>query len=241
MAERRRRGAGAAEVVRRTKDNPTVSIRRPLLKICGITRLEDARYCAAAGADFLGFIQHQASPRYVDPNRAKEIIDWVYGAKAVGVFVDEDIATVNHVADQCGFAYVQLHGDESPGYCAEVDRPVIKALRVRSDSSPEQLQASAARYAPVAEYLLLDTYHPNAHGGTGNPFDWGVVENLDLGQPYFLAGGISPTNLSAALAVPGPAGVDVSSALESSPGVKDLDLLADFFESFDAATDRQHS
>lgn len=218
-----------------------MSIQKPLLKICGITRLEDARYCAAAGADLLGFVQHRASPRFVDPKHVKEIIEWVYGAKPVGVFVDEDIETVNRVADMCDLAYVQLHGDESPAYCAEVDRPVIKAFRVKSETSPQQLQANAQLYSQVAEYLLLDTYHQSVHGGTGKPFDWSIVENLDLAVPYLVAGGISPSNVALALEISGPAGIDVSSSLESSPGAKNLDLLAEFFDAFDAATDRQRS
>ena len=207
---------------------------RPKLKICGITRLEDARYCAAAGADFLGFIQHEASPRYVPPATAKEIIDWVYGPQPVGVFVDAPPDAVNRTAEAAGFAYVQLHGDESPEACAAAERPVIKAIPVRGDDTPAALRARMEAYAPYVDAFLLDTHHAGRRGGTGQAFDWDAARALSDEFRIFVAGGISADNVAEAVTRLQPFGVDLASSVESAPGVKDFDRLADFFESFDA-------
>ena len=206
----------------------------PKLKICGITRLEDARFCAAAGADYLGFIQHEKSPRYVDPDRAKQIIDWVHGPQAVGVFVNASADTVNRTASEAGFALVQLHGDETPELCAAIDPPVIKALRVRKGWTAGEVRRALIPYAGVAEYFLLDTYSEAAHGGTGEPFDWPAAGGLGDEFKIFLAGGLGVVNIGAAVSAVRPFAVDLSSSVESEPGKKDLDKLADFFESFDA-------
>ena len=111
------------------------------VKICGITRLHDARTAAAAGADFLGFIQHEESPRYVKPDVAKEIIEWVRGPEPVGVFVNRDADEINATCTRVGFTLAQLHGHESPETCAAVDVPVIKAISVQHDASSEQVRA----------------------------------------------------------------------------------------------------
>ncbi len=206
------------------------------LKICGITRLEDARYCAAAGADLLGFIQHQASPRYIAPARVKEIAEWLYGPRTVGVFVDEDPDEVNRIAADCGFDYVQLHGSESPAYCSLIDTAIIKAIHIDNATTPGDVGDSVSRYADVAEYVLFDTRTDGAKGGTGVTFPWDIIRGLDLSVPFFLAGGISPENVVSAIKDIQPAGIDLSSSVESSPGIKDFDLLASFFDAFRSAT-----
>ena len=206
----------------------------PRLKICGITRLEDARYCAAAGADYLGFIQYEKSPRFVDPLTTKQIIDWVYGPEPVGVFVNADPDTINRTADEAGFTLVQLHGDESPETCAAVARPVIKAVRVRPDSTVAELSEYLHRYRDVADYFLLDTFREDVYGGTGSAFDWAVAQQLSAEFEIFLAGGLGPANIEEAVSTVRPFAVDLSSSLESEPGKKDVDRLADFFEIYDA-------
>jgi len=203
---------------------------RPHVKICGITTLEDARFCAGLGADFLGFIQHPESPRYVSPERALEIIGWVYGAKPVGVFVNVAPEEVNAACETAGFAYAQLHGHETPDECARVDRPVIKAFRVLHDASSEQLRASMEPYREVAELFLLDTHATNLWGGTGESFNWRLARELSNDFPILLAGGLSPDNVREAVDTMRPWGVDVSSRLESSPGSKDFEKVQAFFD-----------
>lgn len=211
------------------------------VKICGITRLEDARFCAGAGADFLGFIQYEGSPRYIEPQQARQIIEWLYGPEPVGVFVNEDAETVNRIADEAGFTWVQLHGNEPPEVCAAIEKPVIKAFPVVHDASSDQLRPLLEPYREVADYFLLDTHKSNVWGGTGESFNWRLVRELSREFPILLAGGISAENVEEAVRTMRPAGVDLSSSVESAPGVKDFDKLADFFDAVNAlreATDQ---
>lgn len=200
------------------------------VKICGITRLEDARYSAGAGADYLGFIQYPDSPRYVPPDTAKEIISWVHGPAPVGVFVDTDPDDVNRVADRAGFALVQLHGNETPADCEAVDVPVIKAIKVGSAATTDQLRRRMDAYRDVVSYFLLDTKLPGMAGGTGVTFDWDVAASLSEEYPLFLAGGLSPDNVAEAIDRVQPFAVDVSSGVESAPGIKDFDRLNAFLD-----------
>ncbi|GIV62507.1 MAG: N-(5'-phosphoribosyl)anthranilate isomerase [Rhodothermaceae bacterium] len=204
------------------------------LKICGITNLADARYCAAAGADYLGFIQHEGSPRYVDPATAREIIGWVYGARAVGVFVNADADTINRTAEATGFALVQLHGEEPPEVCAAVERPVIKALHVGPATTVNDLRRRMERYAPYVDHFLLDTRSPRARGGTGERFDWDIAAPLARDFSVFLAGGIDASNVSEAVTRVAPFAIDLASGVEAEPGRKDFDKLAAFFDVWDA-------
>ncbi|MEM6287273.1 MAG: phosphoribosylanthranilate isomerase [Bacteroidota bacterium] len=204
------------------------------VKICGITRLHDARTAAAAGADFLGFIQHEESPRYVDPKTAKEIIDWVAGPEPVGVFVNESAEAVNARCAEAGFRLAQLHGHEPPEVCAAVDVPVIKAVQVHHDAASEQVRALVEPYLDVVDFILLDTHHTSLWGGTGESFNWRVARDLAAEVNLFLAGGISAENVAEAVQTMRPYAVDLSSSVEESPGVKDLDKLADFFDAVHA-------
>ena len=201
-----------------------------LIKICGITRLADARYCAGAGADFLGFIQHEESPRFIAPSEARKIIDWLYGPEAVGVFVNQSADTINSVADEAGFTWAQLHGTEPPEVCASVNRPVIKAFGVRHDASSDQLRPLMEPYRDVVDYFLLDTHASSVWGGTGESFNWRLVRELGETFPILLAGGIGAHNAEEAVRTMRPRGLDLASSVEAAPGVKDLDKLADFFE-----------
>ena len=202
----------------------------PKVKICGITTLQDARYCAGAGADYLGFIQFEDSPRFVATAMARDIIEWIHGPQPVGVFVNEDADTVNRVSSEADFALVQLHGNESPAVCADIDRQVIKAFHVVHDASAEQLRMMMDPYRPHVDYFLLDTHKTNLWGGTGESFNWRLARELSQDFPLFLSGGLTPGNVKEAVETIRPAVVDVSSGLETSPGTKDLAKVDDFFE-----------
>ena len=200
------------------------------VKICGISTLADARFLAAAGADMLGFIQYSKSPRYISTRSAKEIIEWIHGPQSVGVFVNEKAQIVNASAEAADFDFVQLHGNESPGYCAQMTRPVIKAISVKADAVPQRLRRQLSSYSSVVQYFLLDTHHPVLKGGTGVPFNWDIAAQLTRDFPILLAGGIGPENVQSAISATNPLGVDSSSRLEYKPGHKDLDKINDFFQ-----------
>ena len=205
---------------------------RTKVKLCGITRLEDARYAAAVGADFLGFIQYPESPRYIAPAKAKEIIEWVVGPEPVGVFVNESPEVVNARCAEVGFRMAQLHGHESPEDCAAVEVPVIKAFRVQHDASSEQLRYLIEPYRDVVDFILLDTHKTSLWGGTGESFNWRLARELASEYDLVLAGGIDASNVAEAIATMRPYAVDLSSSVEESPGVKDFDKLADFFDAY---------
>ena len=202
------------------------------IKICGITNLEDALACADAGADLLGFNFYSGSPRYIKPEAAREIVAQLPAAiLSVGVFVNagepEDVA---RVADVAGVAAVQLHGDESATFCRELTgRFVIKALRVTGDFKPE----SAAEYETDA--VLLDGFDQGLRGGTGRTFDWSVAQRTrEVVARIFLAGGLGPENVAAAVASVQPYGVDACSSLESSPGHKNIARVRAFIKAIRA-------
>ena len=203
---------------------------RPLVKICGLTSLEDARFCAGLGADYLGFVQHPQSPRAIAPEAVREILSWVYGAQGVGVFVNRTADEVNAACETAGFALAQLHGTESPETVAAVRVPVVKAIRVAHDASAEQLDAMMAPYEGLVHAFLLDTHATSLWGGTGESFNWRVARDLTTDVPIWLAGGLTPDNVALAVETMRPAAVDVSSGLESAPGVKDFDRVAAFFD-----------
>ena len=190
------------------------------IKICGITNLEEALACADAGADLLGLNFSSGSPRYIKPETAREIVAQLPAAiLTVGVFVNAGTAqNVARLADAAGVAAVQLHGDESPSYCRELDgRFVIKALRANEGFKPE----SAADYDTDA--VLLDGFDQSLCGGTGKTFDWSIARSTKTKVPkLILAGGLGPENVAAAVASVQPYAVDACSSLESSPGHKDI-------------------
>jgi phosphoribosylanthranilate isomerase len=189
-----------------------------IVKVCGITRAEDARAAEDAGADLIGLV-FAPGPRRLTVEAAERIARSV-GCPKVGVFVNEAPATVNAIVRRCGLDYAQLHGDESQADCDAVDVPVIKAIRVQG----------AADLARAAEYrvfrLLLDAYSASAFGGTGTVLDWDLPAAFPL--PYLLAGGLTPANVADAVARLRPWGVDASSGLESAPGIKDALKIAAF-------------
>lgn len=192
------------------------------VKLCGLTRPEDALLAAELGAAALGFIFHPPSPRFVARDTVAEICRWLPPAVArVGVFVDPYLQTVKACAAAAGLTHVQLHGRESVEFCRQVPLPVIKAIRNRSE-----LEACAG-FQPAA--FLIDSQSATQHGGTGRRADWSLCDEARAHAPVILAGGISAANLAEALAAARPDAIDLSSAVESSPGCKDHHKLRAFF------------
>ncbi len=202
----------------------------PKIKICGITSLEDGRFCAGAGASFLGFIQQPESPRFVKASVAKEIISWIHGVNSVGVFVDQDLDEVNLTAVQAGFDFVQLHGSESPAYCKLMELPVIKTIHVTDEDSSSSIFEKAASYTQTASFLLFDTGGLSVPGGSGKSFNWDVIANNAWPLPIFLAGGINVGNIQKAIDTVRPFAIDISSGVESSPGIKAYDKVTALFD-----------
>jgi phosphoribosylanthranilate isomerase len=198
------------------------------VKICGITNLDDALASVDAGATAMGFNFHRQSPRYIEPAAAREIIQKLpVSIMCVGVFVNlPEVEQVRCQAIEAGVQAVQLHGDEPPAYCRELkDFFVIKALRVNSDFKPQQ----AARYE--SEAVLLDGFSPLAFGGAGQSFDWSIAaQTRELVGKLFLAGGLNPNNVAAAIESVQPYAVDACSGLESVPGRKDMAKVRAFIQ-----------
>ncbi|HSH12738.1 MAG TPA: phosphoribosylanthranilate isomerase [Desulfurivibrionaceae bacterium] len=196
---------------------------RTRIKVCGITRSEDARFAVAAGVDALGFIFAEKSQRKVDPDQARQIIrDLPPFVDAVGVFVNADPDLVREIAEYCGLTVVQLHGQESAEYCQAMPVRVVKAFSIR----PETTDREFAPYAGVASGLLFDTWHEKLAGGTGEAFDWSLLARFAIPRPLILAGGLGPDNVAAAVRQVRPFAVDVNSGVEVSPGVKDQTLIS---------------
>jgi phosphoribosylanthranilate isomerase len=201
-----------------------------LVKICGITRGEDAAAAAEAGAGAIGFIFWPQSPRFVDPYRARRIARALPPfVTPVGVFVNQPLEYVNAVTTLVGLGVVQLHGDEPLDYARAVRRPVLKAI------SGADLASEAVARWPSDVMLLVDAHDPVRRGGTGAQADWTRAAALAAERPIVLAGGLGVDNIAEAVARVRPFGVDVSSGVEVSPGVKDRQRLAALFAQFAAA------
>lgn len=197
------------------------------IKICGLTRGEDALLAASLGADFLGFIFVPSTPRYIEPERAAEIIHAISRREPrptmVGVFRDASVASVRDIAGLAGLDFVQLHGTESEEDIAALDLPAVKAFRV-GDTLPDTTSV------PSAEWLLFDTYDERRAGGTGKCFDWSLLAMYPRTKPFFLAGGLTPDNAAAAISLSRPDAIDLASGVEAEPGLKDHDKLRSLFE-----------
>jgi phosphoribosylanthranilate isomerase len=196
-----------------------------LVKICGITNLEDALSAVDAGAGALGFNFYSRSPRYIDPENAREIIERLpKRVLTVGVFVNEERDRLKSIATEAGVTALQLHGDERAEYCEELrDWYVIKAFSVGEDLD----ESGVVDYTVKA--VMIDARHKTLRGGTGLLSDWSVAKRIrELGKPLFLAGGLSPDNVREAIAVVQPYAVDACSALEEHPGKKNQDRVAEF-------------
>ena len=181
------------------------------VKICGVTRLEDARRAAELGADFIGFIFVPSSPRFLEFDQAAEIVSRVSGPQFVGVFRDAPLEQMQNAPVDV----IQLHGSESDDVVRSLGKPAIKAVQIES-ALPDTDSS--------ADWLLFDS----KGGGTGRRFDWSLLAAYSRTKPFLLAGGITPDNAALAISTVRPDGIDVSSGVESAPGIKDpqkLELL----------------
>ncbi len=201
---------------------------KPKIKICGITNLADARFVAGAQADFMGFIFYEGSRRYIEPAQAGALINWIEGPQKVGVFVNQPLDDVNMIVRQTGVDLVQLHGNESPEYCALVEKPVIKAIHVKETSTRESIKEKLKKYEPHIDYLLFDTGSEEQWGGTGQTFNWPLLDKINLDIPFFLSGGLNAENIQEACQTVHPDVIDICSGLESEPGRKDFDKVEEF-------------
>jgi phosphoribosylanthranilate isomerase len=199
------------------------------VKVCGITNALDARAAVEAGADALGFIFYEKSPRYVAPAVAASIIAELPPlVTAVGVFVNEGLATVRSVMETCGLAMAQLHGDENASYCRELARPAMKAFRLKDRGSLLALAEYQGRGG--VRGFVLDTFSELAYGGTGRTLDWSLAADVAKSTTILLAGGLTPENVTEAIRTVHPYGVDVSSGVEAAPGKKDHAKIRAFVE-----------
>lgn len=197
------------------------------IKICGLTSLTDALAAVEAGADALGFMFYQDSPRFVAPTTAARIIRSLPPFVArVGVFVNASEQVVRGVCDVCGLDTVQFHGEETPEFCRRfAPLKVIKAFRIKNGGSLRPLDAYDT------DAWLLDAFVPGLQGGTGATFNWSLArEAKDAGYPIILAGGLSAENVAQAVHEVWPYGVDVSSGVESAPGRKDAKMIREFID-----------
>jgi phosphoribosylanthranilate isomerase len=196
------------------------------VKICGITNLKDARQALESGASFIGFNFYKRSPRYITPSAVLRILQRLPKTiKSVGVFVNESEERMLAVARWTGLDYLQLHGEESPGTVARLKRtlPVIKAIRVRDSFSTRHL----VPYKHATAFLL-DGFDRRRHGGSGKTFRWDIARRAKRAGRIFLAGGLTPENIGAAIRSAKPYAVDVCSGVEAKPGKKDPVLLKNF-------------
>ena len=194
------------------------------IKICGITRMEDALAASELGADALGFVFHPPSPRYIEPERAANIIAGLPSfITVVGVFADLPREEVRKIAAVAGLDRVQLSGEETPEYCRALGLRWIKAFRLAGREDLERIPA----YGRGREFLL-DSHVKGVPGGTGKKFDWQWAAEARRYGRVILAGGLDPDNVAQAIRTAAPFGVDVSSGVESAPGIKDRGLLAAF-------------
>ena len=195
------------------------------VKICGITRAEDADLATELGASALGFVFWPGSARYISRESARAIVRRHAGTvKSVGVFVDQSPEEVTHIMDTVGLDVAQLHGGESPEYCRLLNRAVIKAIGLQ-DGEPALLD----EFDPEM-LILIDAHDPSRYGGTGRTVDWNAARQIAVSRKTILAGGLNPENITRAVAAVRPYGVDVSSGVEAAPGVKDASRLKRFFE-----------
>ena len=199
-----------------------------VVKICGITNLDDARHAVKCGADLLGFNFYERSPRYISPVAARDIIEKLkFDGRTVGVFVNAGVDRIYDITVTTLIDSIQLHGDESPN---DVQRlkdgtrlDVIRALRIGSGSDI----TSVEEYGDVP--ILVDAFSPNSYGGTGKTADRTISKQLvDSGRTIYLAGGLTPENVREAIQTVRPFGVDVASGVESSPGLKDHQKVSAF-------------
>ena len=211
------------------------------VKICGITNLKDAVKACEYGADLLGFIFVEGTPRCVDAEKTKKITSELpKGVSKVGLFKDTRLESVIEAFLYSDLDSIQLHGEESPDYCRtlkdllgqekHIQANIMKVFKVAEEILP--IGSHGIEDYKDVDYFVFDTFHPEIAGGTGAKFDWEILnkEKNRINKPFFIAGGLGPANVSETVKVVSPYGVDVSSGVEKSPGIKDEKLLKEFIE-----------
>lgn len=194
------------------------------VKICGITRLEDAMAACDNGVDALGFVFYAKSPRYIASKLARDIIEKLPPfVSTVGLFVNPTVEEVTEAIAETHLDLLQFHGDETEAFCRQFSRPYIKAIRMAPDLD---LHKEIEKF-PCARGILLDAYDPQLYGGTGRAFEWNRVQ-AGLSKPVIVAGGLTPANVEQAIRQTRPWGVDVSGGVEQSKGIKQRDLIEAF-------------
>ncbi|MEH6346477.1 MAG: phosphoribosylanthranilate isomerase [Bermanella sp.] len=199
-------------------------VSRTRIKICGITRSEDALEVVSAGADAIGLVFYEPSPRAVTLDMAKSVVAAIPAfVTVVALFVNPSVKEVHRVLNGVRIDLLQFHGDEENDFCSQFQRPFIKAIRVRQTSD---VVASSVRF-PDAVGLLLDSYKPGVPGGTGETFDWSLIPTSQS-KPLILAGGLTPENIASAIDQVRPFAVDVSGGVEAEKGIKDHSKINKF-------------
>jgi phosphoribosylanthranilate isomerase len=203
------------------------------VKICGITRLEDALSAAELGADYLGFNFYPGSKRYIKQEDCMQIVAGLdregMAVRKVGVFVNASLEAIEAILENCRLDLAQLSGDEPLEILEALGERGLKAVRLRSqDEARAASKMARLRKAPPA--LLVDTYQAGGYGGTGQTADWDTAAQMARAYPVFLAGGLTPDNISAALHKVRPWGVDVASGVEKAPGIKDRAKMKAFIQ-----------
>jgi len=198
---------------------------RTRVKICGITQRQDAEFAAEMAADAIGLVLYPTSPRAVSIAQAKQIVAGLPPfVSVVALFVDADVVEVKKCLNALPIDVLQFHGDESPDYCEQFDKPYLKAIRMREGV---ELAALSEQYAS-ASALLLDSYQAGVPGGTGEVFDWSMIEAID--KPIILAGGLNVDNVARAIQQVAPYAVDVSGGVEMNKGIKDQAKIRAFMQ-----------
>ena len=198
---------------------------RVKVKICGLTRGRDVRAAVSCGADAVGFVFAVGSKREIDPDKARELVQWVPAFVArVGLFLDQDAEQVGSILEQVPLSLLQFHGREDAAYCRQFGLPYIKAVSMNSGYAAEQ----AEKKFIDAAALLLDSHEPGGLGGTRRAFDWQQIGRIS--RPLILAGGLTPDNVRAAVRLVRPWAVDVSSGVEETPGIKNAEAMRRFIE-----------
>lgn len=221
---------------------PTSYNRRPKVKVCGLTKLDQIEELISLKADFLGFIFYKKSPRYVLDSLTLEEIKAIKHSGKVGVFVNESIEQIIEISEKAKLNFIQLHGDESDEYISELREqlsPEIKIIKVfRIGTELENLKFKIQNLKSNVDYFLFDT-DSKSFGGTGKSFDWQILNNLEINKPYFLSGGISEENIeNIKLLKQKPFALDLNSKFEIEPGNKNIDKIVSFKNKLSRKTTR---
>ena len=202
---------------------------RTRVKICGITRCEDALLAVDAGVDAIGLVFYEKSPRFITNKQAAEISRVIPAfVSRVALFKDAEPQMIESVLEQVEIDLIQFHGSETAGYCEQFNRPYIKAIGMKGTEHDADFLITSAESFQSAKAILLDGHAPGEAGGTGESFDWASIASVD--KHIVLAGGLTPENVKQAIDLVHPFAVDVSSGVESSPGIKDKDKIAAFMK-----------